>query len=92
MSNADALYTVGDYEVVQTDDAVGEDGKMGRNGYAVFNVKTQVVEATTTILPQAIYQAQGFSDSLTALMAPEEKAPSRPSLVDFQTGEDVVPN
>jgi hypothetical protein len=70
---------------------MGEDGEFGSEGYAVRNKDTQVLEHTTVILPQAIYQAQGFSDSLAALLA-DKDGPAQLSLVEMDVGEDVVPN
>jgi hypothetical protein len=92
MSNV--LYETVKYDVISTDNALGEDGDLGHLGYAVVNKETTQVECTTQILPQAIYQAQGFSDSLVALMDESAKAPAdrQMTLLDFPTPEDVVPS
>ena len=88
---SDIIYKTARYDVVKCASAVGEDGKYGQEGYAVRNIETGIVEHTTMILPQAIYQAQGFSDSLDVLLK-EDNEPTQLSLVEMDVGEDVVPN
>jgi hypothetical protein len=64
MSN---IYENDKYEVVIIDDALGEDNKYGRRGYAVVNKETSVVEHTTIVLPQALFQADAFMGALSQL-------------------------
>lgn len=71
MSN---LYKNDNYEVVLTGDALGEDGKYGRDGYAVVNLTTGVVEHTTTVLPQALFQADAFQGALGQLSEAQDDA------------------
>ena len=85
------LYDTTNYEVIRFGAAMGEDGEIGADGYAVRNKDTGVIEHSTVILPQAIYQAQGFSDSLDALFATKD-APIQLSLVEMDIGEDMVPS
>lgn len=85
------LYDTKHYAVVSTDDAMGEDGKLGAKGYAVINKDTGVTEHTTVILPQAIYQAQGFNDSLDVLLKDDSDV-SPLALVDVDVGIDDLPN
>ena len=72
MSNV--LYDTKHYEIRLADgpvlDEAGEYSE--RPGYFVINKETNVVEHTTMFFPQAIYQAQGFSDSVDALTKTEE--------------------
>lgn len=85
------LYENTHYKVIPFANAMGEKGEPDSNGYAVVNKDTGVIEHTTIMLPGAIYQAQGFSDSLDALLK-TDGAPLQLSLVDMPTDEDVVPN
>ena len=64
MSN---IYENDKYEVVIIDDALGEDNVYGRRGYAVVNKSTSVIEHTTIVLPQALFQADAFMGALTQL-------------------------
>ena len=64
MSN---LYENARFAVVQTDDAIGEDGQYGRKGYAVVNKDTGIEEHTTTVLAQAMFQADAFEGALGQL-------------------------
>lgn len=75
------------YEVVIIPDALGDNGQYEREGYGIINKETGVIEITTTVLPQAIFSADGLSDSMTAL----QENPKQLSLVEMPT-EDVVPN
>ena len=88
---SDIIYKTDRYDVVKCGSVIGEDGNYGQEGYSVRNIETGIVEHTTMILPQAIYQAQGFSDSLDVLLK-EDDAPTQLSLVEMDVGEDVVPN
>jgi len=64
MSN---IYENEKYTVVETDNALGEDGAYGAIGYAVVNKATGVTEHTTMVLPQALFQADAFMGALTQL-------------------------
>lgn len=90
-----ALYDTKNYEVqlAANDEVMAEDGKYDadRKGYVVINKETGVIEHTTMILPQAIYQAQGFSDSLDALLKADDAA----EVVDIglvPVADDILPN
>ena len=72
MSNE--IYKNEKYRVVIIDDALGEDGKYGAMGYAVVNIETNIREHTTTVLPQALFQADAFMGALSNLHSDEEKA------------------
>ena len=61
------IYQNEKYEVILIDDALGEDGKYGRRGYAVINKETQVREHTTMVLPQALFQADAFMGALSQM-------------------------
>ena len=62
MSN---VYENDSYTVtVAMDGCLGEDGKYGRAGYVVTNKETGVVEHTTMVLPQALFQADAFNGAL----------------------------
>ena len=67
-------YKTDKYVVVDEDNALGEDGKYGKKGYAVINIETGITEHTTMMLPGAIFQAQHFNDTLESLLA-ENKEP-----------------
>jgi hypothetical protein len=86
------LYDTKNYEVSVADTqelVMAEDGKYANiPGYIVTNKETGIVEHTTMMLPQAIYQAQGLSDSLDTLLA-ADKTPD--NLVQMVT-DDVVPH
>lgn len=71
MSN---IYENKTYKVVLSDKVLGEDGQYGPPGYAIINIETGVVEHTTMVLPQAIFQADAFMGALGQLnSAPEEE-------------------
>ena len=59
-----SLYENEHYYVIITDNAIGEDGKYGANGYAVINKITKITEHTTTLYPQALFQSDHLSGSL----------------------------
>lgn len=68
---------------------IDETGKYSnRPGYVVINKETSIIEVTAMMLPQAIYQAQGLSDSLDALT----KADETPNNLVSMVTEDVVPH
>lgn len=58
------LYENEHYYVIITDNAIGEDGQFGADGYAVINKITSITEHTSTLLPQALFQADHLSGSL----------------------------
>ena len=66
------------YEIIPTNSAMGEEGKMieqeGIVGYACVNKVTQVIEHTSTILPGVLFQAQHFDNTLVSLTAEDEVA------------------
>ena len=68
----DVLYENDRYKVILFDEALGEDGKYGHRGYAVVNIGTAVVEHTTMVLPQALFQADAFMGALAQLDEVEE--------------------
>ncbi len=82
MSN---IYENEKYTVVGTNDALGEDGNYGRRGYAVVNKDTGIVEHTTIVLPQALFQADAFMGALGQL---DETADEDAALIE--DGGDVV--
>ncbi len=61
------IYENEKYTVQIIEDALGEDGHYGRLGYAVINKETGVAEHTTTVLPQALFQADAFMGALGQL-------------------------
>lgn len=87
------MYDTKNYEVAVADSQeliLGEDGKYANvPGYIVLNKETGIVEHTTMMLPQAIYQAQGMSDSLDTLLKADK--PEVDNLVSLVT-DDVVPH
>ena len=86
------IHDTKNYEVCIADSqelVMGEDGKYACiPGYVVVNKDTKIVEHTTMLLPQAIYQAQGLSDSLDALL----KADVAPDNLVQMVTDDVVPH
>ena len=64
MSN---IYENNSYAVIVVEDALGEDGRYGRRGYGVVNKETAIIEHTTTVLPQALFQADAFAGALGQL-------------------------
>ena len=69
---SEPLYENDKYKVIVIDDALGEDGKYGAPGYAVVNLETNIYEHTTTVLPQALFQADAFMGALSNLTSTEE--------------------
>ena len=88
------LYDTKNYEVVVADShesVMAEDGKYANvPGYVVTNKDTGIVEHTSMMLPQAIYQAQGLSDSLDALLKADE--PGLSDNIVHMVTDDVVPH
>ncbi len=78
MSN---IYENKNYAVVESKDVIGEDGKYGRQGYAVVNKETGVVEHTTMVLPQALFQADAFEGALGQLNEEEQTEVSEDTIV-----------
>lgn len=69
MSDPIPIYENEKYGVYTTDNALGEDGQYGREGYAVINKETNVIEHTTIVLPQALFQADALMGALGHLDA-----------------------
>ncbi len=69
---SEPIYENDSYRVVFTTNALGEDGKYGADGYAVINKVTEVIEHTTMVLPQALFQADAFMGALGQLSAEPE--------------------
>ena len=94
MSDEKVIYESDLYVVVPSDghEIIREDGHYGVvKGYLVVNKEHDTIEATTMLLVNALYQAQGFTDSVKALLAPPEKDTTPLNLVQMST-DDVVPN
>jgi hypothetical protein len=72
MTQTNDIYTNAKYRVRTTTNALGEDGAYGQEGYAVINIETGIVEHTTIVLPQALFQADAFMGALGQLDAAEE--------------------
>jgi len=68
---SEPIYENENYEVILFANVIGEDGKYGPSGYAVRNKETRVVEHTTMVLPQALFQADAFQGALGQLNEPE---------------------
>ena len=93
MSN---LYENERYEVVcsiGTDLLIlGEDGKYSdRPGYAVINKETGVVEHTTTVLPQALFQADAFLGALGSLVS-QGASGNDETIIDGDADVIVIPD
>jgi len=80
MSN---IYENDMFTITVIDDAIGEDGVYGRNGYAVTNKDTGVIEVTGLVLAQLVFfadQSEGMlktigedqSDASALVAAPED--------------------
>jgi len=80
------------YDISLSQKATNEIGEVVEGeapvGYAVINTMTGITELTSTLLPQAIYQAQHFDQTLEAVFTPEAKAP----VLEMMNTEDVVPS
>ena len=85
MSN---IYENERYFVCLTKDALGEDGKYGRDGYAVINKEHGVTEHTTTVLPQALFQADAFMGAMGQL---DESVEDEMSIIE-SAPIDILPN
>lgn len=81
------LYENDSYFVVITPDALGENGEYGREGYAVVNKETNVVEHTTTVYPQALFQADAFHGALGQMSEAQDDA----SII-AEAPSDIIPN
>jgi hypothetical protein len=84
----DNIYENDKYSVVLTDDAIGEDGQYGRTGYAVVNKETGVIEHTTTVLPQALFQADAFMGALGQM----GNSQSDEMAIIQASPDDILPN
>lgn len=92
---SEVLYETDNYVVKSAVDVdvISEDGNYRKcDGYVVVNRATGQVECTTMIFPQAIYQAQGFSDSVESLTKEEIADSNEGHLSLVETSEDVVPH
>ena len=87
MSN-EVIYENESYTVTVTDNAIGEDGEYGRDGYAVTNKQTGIIEHTTTVLPQALFQADAFQGALGQL---DQSQADEASIIEAAP-TDIVPN
>ena len=83
-----AEYSTEAYEIVLSDDALGEDGNYGRSGYGIRNRETGVVEYTSTFLPSAIFQARNAEAMLAQLLVEGEGESIEPE----SGGSDVTLN
>ena len=65
------------YTLVETNDAIGEDGNYGRAGYAVVNKENGFVEGTTMIRANAMFMLSQFDSMLRSIKedAAEADAP-----------------
>ena len=66
---SEPIYENDKYKVELTERALGEDGNYGVLGYAVINKENNVIEHTTMVLPQALFQADAFMGALGQLDA-----------------------
>lgn len=62
------IYENNNYRVEITDDAIGEDGKYGRDGYALVNKETGFVEATSMLRANMLFLA----DQADAMLRQED--------------------
>jgi hypothetical protein len=76
------------YVVEPTNKVLGEDGEyiVGHKdevkGYAIRNTETEVIEATTLMLPTAIFQADYLDKALVSLFEKETLTPPEVSADD----------
>jgi len=82
----EALYVNEHYLVMPYPDAMGEDNRYGRQGYACVNIETAQVEHTCMALPQAIYQADYMSGALGGLNKAHE------TVEELVSDEDIILN
>ncbi len=87
METENILYENKTYKVIQTEDALGEDGKYGRPGYAVVHKNTGVIEHTTTVMPQALFQADAFEGAMGQLAS---NASNDAEAIEGGDGEDIL--
>jgi hypothetical protein len=73
----------------ETDEHIVDEDQIRRkrDGYCVINDRTGVIEYTTIVLPQAIFQAQHLDAMLESILNPKEMPE-----VQMPTAEDVVVN
>ena len=86
-TKAPDIYANANYRVRTTRDALGEDGQYGQEGYAVINIDTGIVEHTTMVLPQALFQADAFMGALGQLESVEDDTPT---LSDIGPDTDIL--
>jgi hypothetical protein len=67
-----SIYKNKNYEVIVIENAMGETGERDSEGYAVVNNETGVIEHTTMVLPQAVFQADAFMGALGQLEDTDE--------------------
>ena len=78
-----SIYENKSYEVIECANVIGEDGQYGAVGYAVRNKETGVLEHTTMVLPQALFQADAFEGALGQLNE-EEPEPETLLVADIE--------
>jgi hypothetical protein len=76
------IYENEKYRVEVTHNALGEDNKYGRRGYSVVNKETDVIEHTTTMLPQALFQADALAGALSQLDEQAEISDAEDSIIE----------
>jgi len=79
-----SIYENKSYRVTLCDNVIGEDGKYGAKGYAVYNKETGVREHTTMVLPQALFQADAFEGALGQLNEEEPEEPEALLVTDIE--------
>ena len=94
MSEPTIIYENKNYQVVLMDKVLGEDGRYGPPGYAILNKETGVVEHTTMVLPQAIFQADAFMGALGQLNSANDAEVDGASADVIDIGDliDIDPN
>lgn len=83
MTTEHVMYSNDHYDVVVTDDALGEDGSYGRQGYAAVSKLSGVPEFSSTQFPHVKFWAEMASRQLEQDEVPAELAAA---------AEDVVLN
>ena len=87
---SEPIYENEKYKVVLYDGALGEDGKYGRDGYAVVNLETNVIEHSTTVLPQALFQADAFHGALGNLTSQGGNGAQNDEAIDIDSADILV--
>lgn len=75
------------YKIDLHSDCLGEDGKYGKPGYAIWNKESGIIEHTGMCLPAIIFQAQHFDTTLRGMVELEVEVE-----LDTLPGEDVLIN